>query len=124
MILVDTSVWIDHFRRGIAALEHALSQGAVVIHPFVTGELACGMLKDRDRTLAGLSDLPQVIPAADDEVLALIERQRLFGRGVGLVDLHLVASTLLTPGTRLWTLDRRLLRLTQKLNIAYQPHDE
>ena len=81
MILVDTSVWIDHFRRGIPALEHALSQGAVVIHPFVTGELACGMLKDRDRTLTGLSDLPQVIPAADDEVLALIERQRLFGRG-------------------------------------------
>ena len=123
MILVDTSVWIDHFRRRIAALERALSRDAVTIHPFVTGELACGTLRHRARTLADLSELPPVTRATDDEVLALIERQQLSGRGIGLIDLHLLASTLLTPETRLWTLDRRLARLAHEFAVAYRPDD-
>ena len=121
MILVDTSVWADHFRRTIPVLERALNNGSITTHPFVIGELACGTLSDRTRTLADLAHLPAVQRASDKEVLALIERHALMGRGIGLVDVHLLASTMLTPETRLWTHDKHLANAAGELSIAYHP---
>ena len=120
MILVDTSVWADHFRNEIAALTTELGIGAVAIHPFVIGELACGTLAHRARTLSDLRHLPHVVRASDEEVLTLIERHALMGRGVGLVDMHILASTLLTPETRLWTHDKSLAYIAGELLVAYQ----
>ncbi len=121
MILVDTSVWADHFRNEIAVLNKELGIGAVAIHPFVIGELACGTLAQRAQTLSDLRHLPHVVRASDEEALTLIERHTLMGRGVGLVDVHILASTLLTPETRLWTHDKRLARIAGELLVAYQP---
>jgi predicted nucleic acid-binding protein len=121
MILVDTSVWADHFRRSIPFLERALTSGTVSTHPFVIGELACGTLADRLRTLRDLNHLPTVQRASDKEVLALIERHALMGQGVGLVDVHLLAAAMLTPETLLWTHDKRLARIAGELSIACDP---
>lgn len=117
MILVDSSVWIDHLRVGDAALAERLELGIVLGHPFVLGELACGRLRNRSEILMLLADLPQAVPAADAEVLAMIERHRLMGRGIGYVDAHLLASTLLTPEAALWTRDRRLANIARDLGI-------
>jgi len=121
MILVDTSVWADHFRRALPALEAALGASNVAIHPFVIGELACGTLADRTSTLRDFSKLTKVQRASDHEVLTLIESHALMGRGIGLIDMHLLASALLTPDTRLWTHDKRLGRLAKELSIRYEP---
>lgn len=110
MILVDTSVWIDHLRRGNADLAAALEHGLVVCHPFVIGELACGNFANRAEVLALLGKLPTVSVATDAEVLMLIERRRLMGRGLGYVDAHLLASAAIGSVT-LWTLDTRLAQL-------------
>lgn len=118
MILVDTSVWIDHLRRGDAALSALLDSGRVLAHPFVIGELALGDLRQRDLVLALLRDLPQAKQATDDEVMGFIDRHRLFGQGVGYVDAHLLASARLTALARLWTRDKRLLVVAQKLGLA------
>ncbi len=117
MILVDTSVWVAHLRRRNATLAARLETGEVVCHPFVLGELSLGALKRRDQILELLSELPmaQVVPHAD--VLALVERARLAGRGIGWVDVHLLASELL-GGSRLWTLDRRLAVVAHALDVA------
>ena len=117
MILVDSSVWIDHLRVGDAALAERLELGIVLGHPFVLGELACGRLRNRTEILMLLADLPQAVPAADAEVLAMIERHRLMGRGIGYVDAHLLASTLLTPDAALWTRDRRVANIARDLGI-------
>ena len=117
MILVDSSVWIDHLRVGDAALAERLELGIVLGHPIVLGELACGRLRNRTEILMLLADLPQAVPAADAEVLAMIKRHRLIGRGIGYVDAHLLASTLLTPEAALWTRDRRLAAIAQDLGI-------
>ena len=98
MILVDTSVWIDHLRTGDPVLAGLLDRAAVLGHVFVRGELACGNLRRRDEILALLADLPQAVVATDDEVLELIERRRLMGRGIGYVDAHLLVATRRTPG--------------------------
>lgn len=111
MILVDTSVWIDHFRRGNAELADALEREDVLTHPFVIGELACGDLKKRREILDLLAALPAAVVASDDETLHLIEERRLMGRGIGTIDAHLLASVALTEGARLWTLDKALLRV-------------
>jgi predicted nucleic acid-binding protein len=110
VILVDTSVWIDHLRRGNADLAAALEHDLVVCHPFVIGELACGNLANRAELLALLARLPTVPVATDTEVLTLIERRRLMGRGLGYVDAHLLASAAIGAVT-LWTLDARLAQM-------------
>jgi predicted nucleic acid-binding protein len=92
LILVDTSVWVDHLRRGNAELALTLERGTVVMHPFVVGELACGILSDRAAVLELLQDLPMAVTADSDEVLRFIERHGLYGKGIGYVDVHLLAS--------------------------------
>lgn len=118
MILVDTSVWVDHLRAGDDQLIELLNASRVIIHPFVTGELACGNLHNRDATLALLGDLPKAPVADDDEVLFFIEQHRLMGRGIGLVDAHLLAATRLLPSARLWTRDKRLHTVGVALGLA------
>ena len=119
MILVDTSVWVDHLRRGDARLARLLERGAVVMHPFVIGEIACGSLADRQSTLELLQDLPMAGVAESDEILGFIERQNLDGKGIGYVDVHLLASVALTHGAQLWTRDKRLSAAADELGCAY-----
>ena len=109
MILVDTSVWIDHFRSGGSKLGNLLSQTQVIVHPFVIGELACGNLKNRARILGDLEVLPSAVSATHEEVLRLIEVRQLWGMGIGWIDAHLLASAILSE-CQLWTLDANLLR--------------
>lgn len=111
MILADTSVWIDHFRRGNAELADALERGEVLMHPFIIGEIACGDLKKRREVLDLLVALPSACVASDDETLHLIEERRLMGKGLGYIDAHILASVALTEDARLWTLDKALLRV-------------
>lgn len=118
-VLVDTSVWVDHFRRCNAELATLLMQDAVLIHPWVLGELACGTPPARVQTLADLAALQSAKVTTVDEVMAFVERERLYGQGCGLVDLGLLASALITPGARLWTLDRRLAGLAERLGVAH-----
>ncbi len=120
MILADTSVWIDHFRRTNQALASLLDEDEVCVHAFVIGELACGNLKNRAEILSRLHDLPLVAKAQDGEILALIDRRRLMGRGLGLVDVHVLASCLL-DGHRLWTLDKPLKVAAAELGIEGTP---
>ncbi len=108
MILVDTSIWIDHLRAGDPELSELLRESQVLGHPWVTGELALGHLSRRSEILGLLHNLPQATVATDDEVLALIDKRQLFGVGIGYVDAHLLAATALTPAARLWTRDKRL----------------
>jgi predicted nucleic acid-binding protein len=116
-MLVDTSVWVRHLRDGDANLATALERAEVWTHPWVIGELACGRLSDRASVLGLLRALPSTPVAGVDEALALIERRALMGRGIGWVDVHLLASALLA-GTRLWTLDRRLAAAAAELGVA------
>ena len=120
MILADTSVWVDHLRRGDARLAALLDTASVLIHPFVIGEIACGSLADRATVLGLLQDLPRAVVAEADEVLVFIERHRLHGQGLGYVDVHLLAAVALTPGARLWTLDKRLRAAALALGCADQ----
>ncbi len=117
MILADTSVWIAHLRHGSEDLRRALEAGEVLCHPHVVGELACGNLRNRENILEFLRALPAATVATDDEVLACIERNRLYGTGLGYTDIHLLASAMLTP-TRLWTLDAALGREVRRLRLA------
>lgn len=107
MILVDTSIWIEHLRYGTVGLEKVLDAGDVACHPFIVGELACGNLKNRTEILALCKNLPMVTVANDDEVLKFIEIHQLMGEGLGYIDIHLLMSALLT-GITLWTFDKRL----------------
>jgi hypothetical protein len=118
VILADTSVWVDHLRGADAVLTGLLQAGRVLAHPFVTGELALGNLRQRDPILALLQELPRAIVASDDEVLHFIKRHALFGLGVGYVDVHLLASARLTPGASLWTRDNRLLAVATRQALA------
>lgn len=117
MILVDTSVWVDHFRTGNRKLVGLLDEEQVLTHPFVIGELACGSLRNRAEVLALLEALPGTGLAEHREVLEFVERQRLYGRGIGWVDAHLLAAARLA-GAALWTLDRPLLKVASTLAIA------
>ena len=119
MILVDTSVWVDHLRHGDEQLAALLERGAVLGHPFVVGEIACGNLSDRGAILALLQHLPMATVAEPDEVLAYIDRHKLHGKGIGYVDAHLLAATALTGGARLWTRDRRLHAVARELGWAH-----
>jgi hypothetical protein len=119
VILLDTSVWIDHLRRGDAQVVSVLQSGLVLAHPFVVGELACGQLKSRAEILGLLAALPQAKMAQEQEVLLFIERHGLMGRGIGYIDAHLLAATVLTEGARLWTRDKRLDALAHELELGY-----
>ena len=118
MILVDTSVWIDHWRRRDEILTSLLEQGAVLAHPFVIGELALGSMPRRDFVLNSLRRLPRTSVARDEEVMRLVDREALFGIGIGYIDAHLLAATRLTPGATFWTRDRRLAAAAEKLSLA------
>jgi hypothetical protein len=115
VILVDTSVWIDHLRTGDPQLTVLLQEAQVLAHPWVIGELALGQLSRRSEILGLLSNLPQATVATETEVMTLIESQHLFGRGIGYVDTHLLAATLLTTGASLWTRDKRLAAVAAEL---------
>lgn len=119
MILVDTSIWIDHFRHGDEHLIQLLQAGRVISHTFIIGELALGCLKNRNTILDSLKDLPQAVVATDNEVMRFIDENTLFGKGIGFIDAHLLAAARLTPGSRLWTRDKRLLSVAATLNLAH-----
>ncbi len=116
MILVDTSVWVDHLRKDSPELSALLNDGLVVCHPFVIGELACGNMRNRAEILPLLTALPSATPAGHDEVLRLVSDHELRGKGLGWVDVHLLASSMLT-GCALWTRDKALSAAAQTLNV-------
>ncbi|MBV1775328.1 PIN domain-containing protein [Burkholderiaceae bacterium DAT-1] len=120
-ILVDTSVWVDHFQQNNQALVDLLLQDRALSHPLIIGEIACGTPPNRSKTLADLQCLRPASQATIDELLEMIERDQLAGKGCGLVDLLLLASTLITANTRIWTLDRRLHALAVLYGVAYEP---
>ena len=117
MVLVDTSVWIDHLRNDNARLRPLLEAAQVLVHPFVVGELALGHLKRRREVMALLCKMPQAEVASHAEVLGFVERRDLSGKGVGYVDAHLLAAAALA-GAQLWTLDLRLRRVAHTLGVA------
>jgi predicted nucleic acid-binding protein len=117
VILVDTSVWVDHLRRGDTILAGLLQSCRVLVHPFVIGELALGGLSPNTQVLALLQALPKASVATDTEVLFLITQHNLSGRGIGYVDAHLLAATRLTPNASLWTHDKRLQTVATHLNV-------
>jgi predicted nucleic acid-binding protein len=119
VILVDTSVWIDHLRSGEPLLVAALEGGRVMMHPFVLGELACGNLANRSEVLELLGGLPAAPTATDPEALEFIERRTLMGQGIGYIDVHLLASIALSGDARLWTRDRRLAAVATELDLVF-----
>jgi len=118
MILVDTSIWIDHFRKGNDALSLLLEQDLVLMHPFIIGELACGSMVNRHEILGLLGTLPAAVAAGHNEVLQFVEMKHLYGMGIGWIDVHLLASARLLHAP-LWTSDARLKRAAESLGIAY-----
>lgn len=118
MVLVDTSVWIDHLRSKEPLLVNFLENNQVLGHPFVRGELALGSLPQRHNILALLGNLPQASLAFADEINPFIETHTLFGLGIGLIDVHLLASTQLGVNAKLWTRDKRLLAVAIRFNLA------
>lgn len=121
MILVDTSIWIDHLRDGNTQLAELLGRSQVLAHPFVTGELACGNLRNRNEILRLLHDLPQAPIASPTEALYLIETHQLMGRGVGYIDIHLLAATAMAEPAKLWTGDNRLKKVASEMSRAFNP---
>ena len=117
MILIDSSVWIDHLRRAEGVVLSLLRDGEALTHPFIIGELALGSIKDRRAVIASLERIRYAPVATDDEVRALIEARALHGTGVGYIDAHLLAATLLA-GATLWTSDKRLAAVARRLGVA------
>jgi len=124
VILVDTSVWVQHLRAVDKALVRLLDLGLVLGHPFVTGELALGNLRQRELVLSDLQDLPQAQVATAEEVLRFIDRHRLYGIGIGYVDVHLLASARLSAGASLWTRDKRLQAAAEKFGLRWRSQSE
>lgn len=121
MILVDTSIWVDHFRSSDEGLVTLLNANRVLMHSFVIGELACGNLRQRDEVLSLLTNLPGAINGREEEVLLFIDHRKLMGRGIGYIDAHLLTAVALSNGARLWTRDKRLRDVASELEIAYAP---
>ena len=122
-VLIDTSVWVDHFRHGNDALRGLLEMDVALTHPMVLGELACGTPPSpRAQTLGDIGLIQSANQASLDEVMEFIEREQVYGLGCGLVDISLLTSTLMTPSARLWTLDKRLVDLAERFGVAYQPN--
>ena len=119
MILADTSVWIDHLRASDAHLSTLLSRVDVAMHPMVLGELACGNLQDRQTLIALWRNLPQLAAVTNAEALYFLDQNRLWGRGIGYIDLHLLAAVALSAQARLWTRDKRLRKTAQQIGLAY-----
>ncbi len=119
MILIDTSIWIEHLSKGGRVIEDLLRTNKVLIHPFIVGEIACGNLADRAEILSMLNDLPSVPVAAESSVLYFIEQNQLTGLGIGYIDAHLLTATALEPPTRLLTLDKRLKAAAESLDLSY-----
>lgn len=119
MILIDTSVWVDHLRAGDEGVATLLDSGRVLSHPFVIGELALGHLRQRATIISALQNLPQASIATDAEVLLFIERHALAGLGIGYIDVHLLAATRLTAGSALWTRDKRLSGVAERLSLGW-----
>lgn len=119
MILVDTSVWVDHLRVAERALGSLLDRAEVLMHPMIIGELACGNLQNREQLLRLWRDLPVIVTVTDDETLNFLEHHRLMGKGVGFIDIHLLAAVALDGDTRLWTRDRRLARSADELGLSF-----
>ena len=117
MILADTSVWVDHLRKGNDRLAAYLNDGHILCHPFIIGELACGNLKNRKEILAMLGSLPSLPVAEHDEVLHFISKHKLHGKGIGWIDAHLLASSLLAR-SKLWTLDNSLMKVAKGLKVS------
>jgi predicted nucleic acid-binding protein len=118
MILVDTSIWIDHINAADPVLVSLLTDGQVLVHSFVIAEIALGSLKNREAVLGALRDLPSALVATPEETLFLIEREGLFNRGIGYVDTSLLASARLQPGTTVWTRDKRLAKAADELGLT------
>jgi predicted nucleic acid-binding protein len=121
VILVDSSIWIDHLRRADAELVRLLAADEVLCHPFVIGELACGHLRQRVAFLAQLQALPLAAATTHDEAMAFVERHSLAGRGIGWADVHLLSATLLADRAALWTRDKRLAAAAAGLGRLHQP---
>jgi predicted nucleic acid-binding protein len=121
VILVDTSVWIDHLRAGHSVLAHLLERGRVLGHPWIVGEIALGSLARRREVVGLLGGLPQAEVATAAELAAFIERHRLFGLDIGYVDVQLLAATRLTADARLWTADKRLAAAADRLDLLADP---
>jgi predicted nucleic acid-binding protein len=119
MILADTSIWVDHLKKGSRPLAALLDGGNVLVHPWILGELALGGISDR--TLALLKALPTAAIASDDELLEFIAHAQLAGSGIGYVDSQLLAATRLTPDGRLWTADAKLRTVAERLALAHRP---
>lgn len=119
MVLVDTSVWVSHLRRGVSLLETLLEDGEVLCHPFIIGELACGKIQNRKEIISLLRALPTAMTAGQEEVLRFIETHRLMGVGLGLIDVHLLASAFLS-GASLWSMDRDLQTAAERLKIRFR----
>lgn len=121
-VLIDTSVWVDHFRRRNSALVELVEWDRALTHPMVIGELACGTPPaPRSQTLSDIELLRGVRQISIKEVMTFIEREKLFGTGCGLVDMMLLGSVLITSGAQLWTLDRRLMEIATRFGVNYQP---
>ncbi|MBI1821262.1 MAG: type II toxin-antitoxin system VapC family toxin [Nitrospirae bacterium] len=118
MVLIDTSVWVTHLRNGTPGLETLLNNGDVLCHPFIVGELACGTLKNRNEILSLLQAIPKSVKASHEEVMQFIENYSLMGKGLGYIDIHLLASALLT-NVPLWTLDKKLNEVSSKIGLVY-----
>ena len=122
-VLIDTSVWIDHFRKRNSALVDLIEADSGLNHPMILAELACGTPPvPRAQTLSDIGLLQRTNQASLMEVIDFIEREKLYGLGCGLVDMVLLSSTLITPGARLWTLDKRLARLSRRFGVTYEPN--
>ena len=121
MTLVDTSVWIEHLRAGNRMLRSLLESGEVLAHPFVVGELACGTLRNRKEILTLLQALPEAQVAEHEEVMRVVEREQLYGQGIGWMDAHLLASARLSRAA-LWTLDRHLSKIASQLKLTAISH--
>lgn len=118
MILADTSVWLDHLRVRDPTLERLMESVELIMHPFVLGELALGSLHRREAKLKEWRKLPMADVPRHDDILELISRNQLFGRGIGYIDATLLASTAAVPGMKLWTRDRRLAIIAAELELA------
>lgn len=121
MILADTSIWVDFLDHGDAVMAALIESGDILLHPYVLGEIALGNLKPRAPILHDLGKLPRACLAGPDELLAFVERHALFGSGIGYVDAHLLASTMIAPEGLLWTRDKRLLTAAERLGVAARP---
>ena len=119
MVLVDTSVWVSHLREGNAGLAELLNNGDVACHPFIVGELACGNLQSRTIILSLLKALPMTVAMEHEEILTFIEKRGLMGKGLGYVDIHLLASAVIS-GLPIWTLDKKLEQVADTLHLKYQ----